>query len=145
MRHLQTDITIAASPAQVWATLTQFDQYAEWNPFIQKIAGPVGPGKKISVELHLAGQKPQVFQPRVTVHEPGRELRWLGHLFIPGLFDGEHYFQLEALPGGGTRFIHGEHFRGLLAGLILRLIGRQTQEGFQRMNKALKARVEARN
>jgi hypothetical protein len=26
---------------------------------------------------------------------PGRELAWLGGLFVPGLFDGRHRFALE--------------------------------------------------
>jgi hypothetical protein len=28
---------------------------------------------------------------------PGRTLRWLGHLLVPGIFDGEHYFEIEPL------------------------------------------------
>ncbi len=30
------------------------------------------------------------FRPTVLVAEPNRELRWLGRLFMPGPFDGEH-------------------------------------------------------
>ena len=37
------------------------------------------------------------FKPRVLKAEPNRELRWLGHLGIPGLFDGEHIFTIEPL------------------------------------------------
>ncbi|MCB0637160.1 MAG: SRPBCC domain-containing protein [Lewinella sp.] len=142
MRNLQTDILINATPDQVWATLTDFPAYPEWNPFIRKLEGPVRTGESIVAHLSLDGQKTQVFRPVVKDYQPGQGFRWLGHLFIPGLFDGEHYFQLEALPEGGTRLIHGENFSGLLAGVIMWFIGAQTQSGFERMNAALKERVE---
>nr|MBX2875312.1 SRPBCC domain-containing protein [Saprospiraceae bacterium] len=64
------------------------------------------------------------------------------HLFVKGLFDGEHYFLLSPDEKGGTRFVHGEHFRGLLSGLIFKLIGQKTERAFIKMNKALKQRCE---
>ena len=39
------------------------------------------------------------FRPEVLRCEPGRELRWLGHFLVPGLFDGEHAHLLEGLFG----------------------------------------------
>ena len=40
--------------------------------------------------------------PTVPVAEPGRELRWLGRLGLPGVFDGEHRFEIhETEPGRG--------------------------------------------
>lgn len=36
------------------------------------------------------------FHPVVLVAVQERELRWLGRLLIPGLFDGEHTFQLDS-------------------------------------------------
>jgi len=35
------------------------------------------------------------FRPTILKAEPNRELRWLGHLLVPGLFDGEHIFTIE--------------------------------------------------
>jgi hypothetical protein len=81
------------------------------------------------------------FRPRVLVCEPQVELRWRGALFWPALFSGEHFFSLKPLASGGTRFQHGEDFRGLL----LRFLGTQlkrTAHGFVLMNQALKRRVE---
>jgi hypothetical protein len=34
------------------------------------------------------------FRPTVLNAETNRELRWLGHLLAPGLFDGEHSFTI---------------------------------------------------
>ena len=73
--------------------------------------------------MHLEGMKPQVFTPKVLKLKKNREFRWLGHLFIKGLFDGEHYFVLEESDNGGTKVIHGEIFSGILVRPLLKMIG----------------------
>ena len=82
------------------------------------------------------------FRPRVLRAVPDQELRWLGRVVLPGIFDGEHFFKIEPLDQGRrTRFIQGERFTGLLVRL-LHNFDRGTREGFEAMNQALKARVE---
>ena len=61
-----------------------------------------------------------------------------------GMFKGRHYFILEELPNGKTRLIHGEKFSGLLSGLIMNMIGKETLNNFQNMNDSLKNRLENR-
>jgi hypothetical protein len=34
------------------------------------------------------------------VVQPERELRWLGHFIVSGIFDGEHYFVLDPRKNG---------------------------------------------
>lgn len=82
------------------------------------------------------------FRPRVLVSKAGEELRWLGHLIIPGLFDGEHAFQIERLGDHQSKFIQRERFRGLLVPLLWRSIEPGTRRGFEEMNAALKRRAE---
>ena len=86
-----------------------FKNYPNWNPFIH-ITGNAKVGAQLENTIFLAGQKPQVFKPKVLEVAPQKTLRWEGHLFIKGLFDGEHYFQLEAINSEQTRLIHGENF-----------------------------------
>lgn len=80
------------------------------------------------------------FNPVVLKAEPGRELRWRGSLFLPGLFDGEHVFRIEQIAPGRSRFIQSERFSGILAGLFGKM--ENTKKGFEQMNKALKALAE---
>lgn len=143
MSHqLTTAIDIDGPPAQVWSVLTDFDHYPEWNPFM-RIAGRANVGATLTVHMHPPGGRESVFTPDVIVSETDRELRWLGHLITPGVFDGEHRFRLEPLDGGErTRFNHSEKFSGVLAGVILWFIKKQTRAGFVEMNEALKSRVE---
>ena len=88
------------------------------------------------------GKKPMKFKPVVLVNQESKEFRWKGKLFVKGLFDGEHYFQLERINDNLTKLVHGEKFTGFLAGALLKMIGEDTKKGFESMNEALKRRVE---
>lgn len=82
------------------------------------------------------------FRPKVLKVEPNREFRWLGHLLIPGVFDGEHFFIIETLDLNRVRFIHGEIFRGILVPLFGKMLDGSTRQGFEAFNQALRTRVE---
>ena len=83
------------------------------------------------------------FKPTVLIVEPSRDLRWIGRLLLPGLFDREHSFTIEPLEGERVRFVQAEKFSGLLVflGTILGVF-KNTQTGFEEMNQALKQRSE---
>jgi hypothetical protein len=83
------------------------------------------------------------FRPTVLAVDPARELRWLGHLLLPGLFDGEHEFQIHRLGPTRVRFVQQERFTGMLLPLFARNLDKHTLPGFKAMNLALKARAEA--
>ena len=138
---LRTEIEINAPPSAVWEVLMDTARYHEWNPFITSIEGALTVGDELSIVVSPPDGSDMRFRPRVLTCEPAVELRWRGALFWPALFSGEHFFLLKPLPSGGTRFQHGEDFRGLL----LRFLGAQlkrTAHGFVLMNQALKRRVE---
>jgi hypothetical protein len=143
MPEIHTTVDVDAPPERVWEVLTDFERYSEWNPFARVLGRP-NVGAHLSVELTPPNGRSMRFRPEVTVVESGREFRWLGHLFVPGLFDGEHRYVLEPLDGGSrTRLIHAERFSGVLAGVLLRFVGDDTEAGFERMNEALKRRAES--
>ncbi|MDH3262118.1 MAG: SRPBCC domain-containing protein [Acidimicrobiia bacterium] len=143
MRSIETSIHIDARPARVWEVFSDFERYPDWNPFVASLDGRVALGERIAARLTPPGGKGMTFKPKVMAVEPERELRWLGHLFVPGLFDGEHQFLLEPIEGTGTRFVQREQFRGILVPLLLKMVGESTRDGFEAMNTALKLRVEA--
>lgn len=141
MRTVRTEIGIDRSAAAVWAILVDIDRWPEWNPFA-RASGRLAVGEKLHVEIRPPGKRPMSFRPTVVRLDPGRELRWLGHLVLPGLFDGEHGFRVEPEADGRCRVAHFETFGGLLAGPILWLAEEATRQGFEAMNLALKARAE---
>jgi len=142
MKRLTTNINIEASPETVWKTLMDFNSYPEWNPFIRSIEGEKYVGGRLKATLHPPEGKAMIFKPTVLRADENKEFRWLGHLFIKGLFDGEHVFKIEKGDNNSINFIHEELFRGLLVPLFSRMIDTKIKNGFNAMNAALKERAE---
>jgi hypothetical protein len=139
--ELHTAIDIAAKPEAVWSILTNFAAYPEWNPFIRNVLGAPLAGTKLTVRIQPSGAKAMSFRPTVLTAEHARELRWRGRFILPGVFDGEHRFTLQAL-ASGVRFTQSERFSGLLVPLFRRSLETNTKRGFVEMNLALKQRAE---
>jgi len=140
MRRIATAVDIDAPAAAVWRVLVDFPAYPEWNPFIRRIAGEPKVGARLEVTAQPQGGKPMTFRPIVRVAEPARELRWLGRVLVPGIFDGEHAFIIEPR-SGGCRLRHEETFRGLLVPAFGTMLD-GLAHAFAELNTALKRRVE---
>jgi hypothetical protein len=138
---IDTEILIHATPARVWTVLMDFAAYPSWNPFILSIEGQAEPGETLRVTMHPPGSSAQTFKPKVLRADAPEAFIWRGSLPIPGLFTGEHSFQLTRA-GDGTRLRHSESFSGILVPFLRKMLVR-TEEGFNQMNAALKARAEA--
>jgi hypothetical protein len=142
MKNIETTIIIKAPIEKVWSIFTNFNEYPKWNPFIISVKGEVKVGHQIETTVQLEGMSEQVFKPQILEFGKNYRLRWLGKLGTKGIFDGEHYFQLKVIDSQKTELIHGENFSGILSGLLLKMIGEKTKNGFEAMNEALKIEVE---
>jgi hypothetical protein len=140
-REISHTIEIDATPARVWEEFTDTESFPMWNPFITKLDGELREGARLSVRIEPPGGRASTFRPTVLIVDPERELRWLGRLLIPGMFDGEHSFRLEPIGRGCTRFTQAERFSGVLVRPFGRALD-DTEVGFKQMNEALKARSE---
>jgi hypothetical protein len=125
----------------VWAVLSDFAAYPEWNPFIRRINGELRDGARLEVRIEPPQARATTFKPTVRTVEPDRELRWLGRLLVPGIFDGEHSLSIEPLEDNRSRFVQAERFSGILVGLAKGTL-QKTATGFEQMNTALKERAE---
>jgi hypothetical protein len=143
MKEIHTEIEIHAPAERVWRVLTDFAAYPQWNPFIRRVEGEIKVGARLQVFVQPSGGKGMTFRPTVLTANPNREFRWLGHLWVPGLFDGEHSFTVEPLGDGLVRFIQSERFGGLLLPLLTKMLDRDIRPGFEEMNRALKLRSES--
>jgi hypothetical protein len=143
MRDLRREIDIDARPSVVWAVLTNTGSYPDWNPFIRRVGGNLREGAKLDVRIEPPGGRAMSLKPTVLNVDSERELRWIGHFLVRGLFDGEHIFRLEALGDGRTRFTQAERFSGILVRALGSTLDK-TELGFEQMNRALKSQAEAR-
>jgi hypothetical protein len=125
----------------VWAVISDFAAYPEWNPFIRRISGELCEGARLEVRIEPPQARATTFKPTVRAVEPNRELRWLGRLLVPGIFDGEHSLTIAPRGNNLSRFVQSECFSGILVGAAQGTL-RKTETGFEQMNAALKERVE---
>jgi hypothetical protein len=141
-KELKTEIIIHATPEAIWSILTNFEDYPHWNPFIKSITGAVEVGCRIKARIEPPKAKGMTFTPKVLVFEKNKEFRWIGNLFFPGLFDGEHCFELMDNGNDTTTFIQSEKFTGILVPLFNKMLDNNTVAGFQAMNQKLKELAE---
>lgn len=142
MKELRTEIEIESTTERVWELLIDFARFPHWNPFIRRASGEIKAGAQLEVYLQPSGIAGLTFRPTILKVETNRELRWLGRLMMPGLFDGEHIFTIEPLGTNRVRFVQREIFTGVLVPLFARGLSTDTRRGFEEMNQALKARAE---
>jgi hypothetical protein len=140
-KTLSEQIEIDASKERVWAVLIDFPAYPEWNPFLKSVKGEPREGTRLDVFFQPPGAKGITMHPELLSVVPSLELKWLGHLGVPGIFDGEHQLRIEDT-SAGSLFVQQETFRGLLVPFAGKQL-EQTRRGFEQMNRALKERVEA--
>lgn len=141
MREIRSEIEIEASAETVWNILADFAAYPEWNPFIVKAEGDLVAGQHIAVTMHPPGHRTSSFRPKLLSVEPGSSFRWLGHVGVPGVFDGEHSHEIEPLGPHRSIYVQSERFHGALVAPFGGMI-RDAERGFGEMNAALKERAE---
>ncbi len=140
-RRIRTEIIINAGKEKVWQVLTDFKSYGKWNPFLVSVEGAPVAGTRL-VNTMVNKGKPMTFKPKVMKAEDGRGFAWLGHLWVKGIFDGYHYFEIEELGPQQVKLVHGENFSGILSGWIYYKMGEEIFANFVRMNQALKLVAE---
>jgi hypothetical protein len=125
--------------------LTDFGSYPACNPFVTAIAGKLREGARLRARIEPPARSAMTFRPTVVAVVRERELRWLGRVLVPGLFDGEHALRLEGQGPGRELPLPPRR-------AVLRCPGAAprggaarrdaTRRGFEAMNAALRARVE---
>lgn len=142
LKTIRTEAFIPAPPARVWAVLTDFAGYAQWNPLNIWAEGEARLGGKMRTTFRNPAGKPgaTLTQPVIlSSFEPERALAWTG--VIPLLFRGRHHFTL--LPEDeGTRLLHGEDLDGLITwNFTPERLARDFVPYYEATNRALAARV----
>ena len=142
MTVYRTTFPIAASAETVWAVLTDFRAYPEWNRALPSISGELRPGSTVSLTLGLPGRPSPKVKAQLRDVEPGRRLTWHGNAGADWLFAGDREFLIEPGADGTVLVTHGEDVRGALFPLFRLVMGGAIKRGHDAFNEDLRERAE---
>ena len=138
-RSYEARSLIEATPAQVWATLTDVAAWPDWDSGVNTVEGELALGAKltISVEANVGRSF------AVTVKELSAPSRMVFRGGMPlNLFVGQRTYSLEP-EDNGTRFTMREEYTGPLAGMITKRIP-DLSPSFQQFADGLKEHISRR-
>lgn len=138
MRFYEVNRKIRASPAQVWAVLSNPEVLSEGGFGIVRIEGSIAAGGRIKLWSEVDPKR--AFALTVAVFEAPHRMEWHGGMPF-GLFKGVRTFTITPV-SGGCDFRMREEFSGLMSGIITRSMP-DLQPGFDRFGDALKRHAEA--
>jgi len=141
MKTYDSTLEISASATQVWAVLTDFASYAEWNSALPRLSGDLGVGNTLSMDLDLGGKRMAVTAD-VQDLEPGRSFSWKGKLGAEVLFTGRREFTVADDGPGTSTFRHVESLSGLIVPVFLLAKGKAVGEHHHGFNRSVKQRAE---
>ena len=143
MKEISTDIVIDAPKERIWELLTDFEGYANWNPFIYKMSGKLKKGSMVNFKVNAKGRN-LFFVAKIRTYDENKALSWGGPEIdlVSKIVNADHYFEIEEISENQCRLLHGERFSGLLPKLAWRLI-KTLQPSYEAMNEQLKIKAEA--
>jgi hypothetical protein len=142
LKELVTEIEINSTPEKIWKVITDFKNYYQWNPILQKINGEAEIGNQLEIHLQTIGGKNRVYHPKVIKITPHYELRWKGTFLLPQIFSGERIFLIEKLSENKVNFVNKEIFSGIGVKFTTQKMEDDIIESFKTMNEALKKTIE---
>jgi hypothetical protein len=143
LQEITTEIEISAPPEKVWSILADIDNWQEWSPIIRKSHGTAAVGSELTITMtgKKAGDEGPTYSPVITDLEAPGYLRWRAHMLAGFIFTNYKVLKLEQ-SGSGTRLIHKELFKGLLAPIMCGQMEKGVPPMLNSMNQALKDLAE---
>ena len=141
--QVSASIEIDVPSEVVWTVLTDFDRYAEWNPFNVGMTTEFEMGAAVHMEVALVGSRTQRQTEYITTLVPGQKVCWSMNRTPAWLIRATRCQLLEPLGEGRTRYTSDDTITGILAPLVMLVYGRAMQRGFESACTALKRRAES--
>jgi hypothetical protein len=141
-RSVRCQVDILAAPEHVWAVLTDFPAYPQWNPSVMLIEGRLRTGERLRIRARLAARLTLTLRVKLVICDPLLKLCWEASVVRPAIFLGRHCFVIEPLPGRGVRLVQEETFTGALAPLFAFSFAGALRSSYNDCNQAIKKRAE---
>ncbi|MCY3597299.1 MAG: SRPBCC domain-containing protein [Rhodospirillales bacterium] len=135
-KTFHAEITIDATPEEVWSVLTDVSNYAAWNPLLVPISGGIREGAEVEYRMTQPDGTQSIMKSRVGKVVALKELHQ--HAGITGILTAHHSYRLEPTQGG-TRLIQHEVDNGVA---MLFWDSSWVQPTYEEVNQALKRHVE---
>jgi hypothetical protein len=139
MKQYHTEIIINADRETVWAFLTDFAKYPDWNPLVGKLTGKMEEGE--TIETYIVPLN-NTYKPILLSFKPNQELVWQGSQVANFLLAGKHYYRLESISAKQTKLLHGEYFTGVFSYFIPPKLLKKMENVFILHNQSLKNLTE---
>lgn len=135
-KSVHHEISINATPNQVWLTLSDIQNYPKWNPVIHYKEGELAEGNKLI--LHFQQDADNGYDVPVTVKAmiPQKLLNQVGGM--QGIMTYNHRYELEP-DGTGTKVIIHEDYQGIYVPFWNPA---PVGAAYARLNQALKQQLE---
>lgn len=138
-KQVSTSIFIEAPPAKVWEVVRDLPNYPRWTSLLtlKPWGGELRVGGRAWLRIRVFGLPLLV---AVEVESVSVErLAWIGG--PRGLVRGRHYFDMRQVEGG-TEFVHGEEFHGVLLPALWSVMEPELQRLYAGFNRELARYVE---
>ena len=137
-------VEIDATPAQVWAVITDFASYEEWNPFTVRVEATLELGSPVVLHLPDPSKPGETFatHEQISVIDAPHHLQYNTGDSIPGIHAVRDQW-VEDLGDGRSAYRTTDVFTGEHAGPVFAMQQEWVTAGFNATAHALKARVES--
>lgn len=137
--ELSTSVELQATPARVWAVLTDFPNYGRWHP-LMSLSGIAAPGAQITYSARRSLKSARYVSAEGDIIAYDEPVRLAWRLGIRRLFAIEESFELQA-HGLTTIVRHQVRYTGFLSALTASLTRRRAQENMELFDALLAKRL----
>ena len=142
MKEIKTEIVINASKEDIWAVLSNINNYENWNNIITDVKSSLQVDRGFRFKIAVFG----LSVPMVAKVHRADENRYLGwgndyQSWIKVVLAAHHYFEIIELSDSQCKFVHGEQFYGVVPFVLWPTI-RKMAKSYQTFNENLKSAVE---
>ncbi|MFN8531732.1 MAG: SRPBCC domain-containing protein [Anaerolineae bacterium] len=134
-------VEINAPVEKVWSILAKIEDYPRWNPFTYRVDSTLELGSQALLYVRMSDKLKLTRDEIVTSFAPNKELAWRAR-GIRWLLAANRVQRLEVIDEQHTRYTTHETFSGLLRPLVIFLMGKMVENGFNGVAHALKAYAE---